>query len=403
MKFNINKLFLSVSHALDYLDIEFLDIDTYHSKRVAYIAVRIAKKLSLSNQELSNIFIYSLLHDIGLAESYFSLSNETKEYTKLSLEEKLSDHCDIGEEYFKNIDFIEYIPNIIKYHHEHYNGTGLYKLAGDEIPLYSQIIHLADSIANNFDLDNSTNENKSFIVNYVKYNQKFNPKLIDIFLEVSTTISFWLDVKEEYIVQALNRYIPDKNIKTSYKEIFNFTQLLSKLIDAKSGFTKDHSTELVNIAQQMCNFYKFNKDKEMKFLIATSLHDIGKLTIPNEILSKTESLTPNEFQKMKEHAYYTKLFLEDIDHFEDISRWASHHHERLDGSGYPFGLKDDQLSFEEQLIGCLDIYQALISQRPYKDKLSHDDSIEYLYTLANKNYINKNIVEDINTVFNQNS
>ena len=79
-------------------------------------------------------------------------------------------------------------------------------------------------------------------------------------------------------------------------------------------------------------------------------------------------------------------------------KWAANHHEKLNGKGYPQGLSEKDLSFEEQLMACIDIYQALTEKRPYKDGLSHERTISIMETMAAKGELNEGIIRDIDKV-----
>ena len=126
--------------------------------------------------------------------------------------------------------------------------------------------------------------------------------------------------------------------------------------------------------------------------LAGALHDIGKVAIRNEFLEKPGRLTNEEFAAMKHHAAYTYYILSGINDFDEIRDWASFHHERLDGSGYPFGKSASDLNTQERIMACVDIYQALIENRPYKQGISHEKACEILRDMAEKGWIDSDIV-----------
>jgi HD-GYP domain-containing protein (c-di-GMP phosphodiesterase class II) len=136
-----------------------------------------------------------------------------------------------------------------------------------------------------------------------------------------------------------------------------------------------------------------------KLYLAGAFHDIGKLAIPNTILEKPGKLEPAEFKKMQEHALYSYKILSKIHGFEDICSWACAHHEKLDGSGYPFGTKGDKLNHNQRLLCCIDIYQALTEPRPYKKPFSHETAIKMMRSMAAAGKIDRQITEDIDRVF----
>ncbi len=102
---------------------------------------------------------------------------------------------------------------------------------------------------------------------------------------------------------------------------------------------------------------------------------------------------------MKNHAYYTHEILKNLKGMRDITDWASHHHEKLNGEGYPFGLAAKDLTQEERLMTCVDIYQALTEERPYKSGFPHQKTIQMMQEMAVKGELDMSIVEDINVVF----
>lgn len=131
----------------------------------------------------------------------------------------------------------------------------------------------------------------------------------------------------------------------------------------------------------------FVEDKKIKFEIAALMHDVGKLAIPNSILNKNGSLNPKEVQIIKSHTYYTRLILSRIRGFEDITNWAANHHEKLNGKGYPLGLYGDRLSIDERIMAVCDIYEALTSDRPYRDGLPKERAIDILQRMVDNGEI----------------
>ncbi len=123
------------------------------------------------------------------------------------------------------------------------------------------------------------------------------------------------------------------------------------------------------------------------------------MAISNSILEKPDKLSDEEFTCMKKHALCTYKILSEIKDFKDITCWASYHHEKLNGQGYPFGKTAEELNHKERLMGCVDIYQALKEDRPYKAGMTHQKCISIMSDMADKGYIDKTIVKDIDKVF----
>ena len=143
----------------------------------------------------------------------------------------------------------------------------------------------------------------------------------------------------------------------------------------------------------------FDEETAQKMYLAGALHDIGKVAIGNEILEKPGKLTEDEFKTMKHHAAYTYYILSGVDDFEEIRDWTAFHHERLDGSGYPFGKSAANLNTQERMMACIDIYQALTEGRPYKQGMPHEKAYGILRDMAEKGWIDAGIVEEIDACF----
>lgn len=395
MKFNLNQFLLAVSFALDFVEIDIAGRRTNHGKRVAYITLRIAKKMGFDDEDLYDIVSLAILHDNGICEA-----NNDVIYDNINNEEHLMQHCITGEINVANYPFLKKHENIIRYHHEKYDGSGFFKLKGYEIPIMSQIICFADFMENGFLLDNMWDKNRVKIENFVKgqSGKMFKPEICEAFLEVAKSTSFRLDLEDNFINSALEKYTPQFTIELNLLDIVKMTDVFSKIIDSKSKFTRKHSKGIAEKAAIMADYYNYDAEKKTKLVIAANLHDLGKLAVPNSILDKPDKLTEEEFDVIKTHTYYTRVALSKIQGFEDITEWAANHHEKLNGLGYPYGKKANELDFNSRLMGCIDIYQALTEERPYRSTLSHSETIQIMVGMANEGFIDRDRVRDVDAV-----
>lgn len=401
MLFSLNEFLISISSALDFIEMDFLGVPSNHGKRVAYIALKLSEIFDLSNEERYDIVSLSILHDNGIAEALSREQVTTINGGILTLNESLKEHCIVGENNVKSYPFFTDTTNVIKYHHEKYDGTGYFNVKGEDIPLMSQIIFLANDIEHVFKSSGVDYNIKRKIKDYVnaEKGKSFSPRIVEAFLRQCEEESFWENIGDKNIRQYLRSKTPYFNKDLSLMEVRNITRVMSKIIDSKSEFTEIHSNELSEKAAKMADYYKKIDDEKEKLIIAADLHDIGKLAISNKILDKPGKLTKEEFEIMKEHVRYTRIALEQISGFEDITEWAANHHEKLNGSGYPFKKTGKELDFNSRLMACLDIYQALVEERPYRKSLTHGQTMEILMSMQENNLIDKNIVNDIDIVF----
>jgi HD-GYP domain-containing protein (c-di-GMP phosphodiesterase class II) len=127
--------------------------------------------------------------------------------------------------------------------------------------------------------------------------------------------------------------------------------------------------------------------------IAGYLHDIGKLAVPNYILEKSGQLSTKEWRVVHAHSYYTHSILDRVIGFEDITRWASNHHETLDGKGYPFGHSDKELCIGSRIMMVADIFTALAEDRPYRKGLNEQKIQKVFFECVQKNKLDPLVTE----------
>lgn len=402
IKFNLNQFLLALSDALDFVEIDILGATMHHSKRVAYISLRLADLYLLNDKEKFDLCSFAVLHDNGLAQEVL-LDGVSDNISKKNhhILEQYTVHCEIGEENVRNFPFLTDHKDIIKYHHENYNGSGIFGLKADEIPLIAQIIALADTVDNLFHFDNPTIENREKIVKFINKNRDilYSPSLVDKFNTLANHTSFWLDLQSANLENLLIKQLPTFEIDISLDELVEISAVFRNIVDSNSEFTSNHSSGLSQKMERMAKYYGYDDEKTKKLVIAANLHDLGKLAVSNTILNKNSSLTEEEYKIIKSHTYYTRQALEKVEGFTDIVNWASNHHEKLDGSGYPYGLSAKDLDFESRLMGCLDIYQALTENRPYREGLDHQETMSILRKHVDSNLIDGKIVDDLDKVF----
>ncbi len=400
MLIETNELLYSVSLALDAVEQELLGAAGNHSKRAAYVAMSIGKKMGMSNNELLDLAACTVLHDNALTE--YITTERRKGNNVIPKEEKdnLEFHCSKGEENAQKFPFRGRVAGVIKYHHENFDGSGYFSLAGEEIPLMSRIIRLADNLDATYFLAKIGDKKNNLIKEHVKNNAGvlYDPQIAEYFLQLFDE-NMIENLKHENINQVIENFAVKDPMEFSYEQVIEISQIFSKIIDFKSPFTLMHSSGIAEKATKLAEFYGLDDDTRNKLTIAAFLHDIGKLTVPNEYLEKPGPLTKEEFEVVKKHVYYTYEILSKITSFKEIAYWAASHHEKLSGNGYYKGYDSDELDFCARIMACVDIYQALTEDRPYRKGMTHEKAMSILYELSNKQEIDSKIVKDIDTLF----
>lgn len=400
LQIDISQLLFSVSRALDAVETELLGSTENHGKRVAYLAVLIGKRLGFTKEELIDLAASSLLHDNALTE-YMAVENQKGNH--VINRENLSNiefHCVQGQKNMQTFPLFHKEDTAVLYHHENYNGTGLFQKKGDEIPITAHIIRLLDQADVLFGLKDLTEEKQKKMEEYLRQESGslYHPRLVELFLEVLER-DVLEKLRDSRIDEVIGTVIPDYVIEFTYEEFIEISRLFAHIIDYKSPFTMRHSAGIYEKTRTMAEYYQFDRDNYYQLQIAALFHDIGKLTVPNTLLDKPGKLTEEEFNIVKRHVYYTYEILSPMSSFHKIAIWASSHHEKLDGTGYFQGLKADKLDFNSRLLACIDIYQALVEDRPYRKGMTHEDAMKILTDMKNSGKLDPKIVDDLEQVF----
>lgn len=206
-------------------------------------------------------------------------------------------------------------------------------------------------------------------------------------------------------------YQQNKEIKTQSEKLqeaydqlndlyLSVIRAITNAIDARDKFTSGHSQRVAELTVGFAKHIKLDQETIDKLEIAALLHDIGKLGIPETIITKPGKLTDEEFKLIKQHPLIGEKIVHDIEVLQDTIEVIKYHHEQYSGNGYPEGLSMDQIPIHARIIALSDAYDTMTSDRPYRKALSKDKAINEINInrgvqfdpdLANKfiSYVNK--------------
>jgi len=153
-------------------------------------------------------------------------------------------------------------------------------------------------------------------------------------------------------------------------------QAISMTVEMKDPYTSGHQRRVAELAQSIATEMGLSADRQDFIRTASSIHDIGKIAIPTEILSKPIKLTDLEFNLIKTHSQSGYDILKDIEFPWPVADVVLQHHERMDGSGYPHGLKGDDILLEARILAIADVVEAIASHRPYRPALGINLALE---------------------------
>jgi HD-GYP domain-containing protein (c-di-GMP phosphodiesterase class II) len=169
-------------------------------------------------------------------------------------------------------------------------------------------------------------------------------------------------------------------------------QVMVSAVEMRDPYTAGHQIRTADLARAIATEMGLPKDKIDGIRMAGSIHDIGKLSIPAEILSKPTKLTDIEFSLIKEHSHSGYEMLKDVESQWPLAQIVYQHHERMNGSGYPRNLKGDEILIEARIMAVADVVEAMASHRPYRPGLGIEPALEEIE--KNKGIVYDNAVAD---------
>jgi HD-GYP domain-containing protein (c-di-GMP phosphodiesterase class II) len=390
MIIRMDKLIKAIAAALDLVEGELLGASTHHGKRVAVLAAAMGRRLGIAEDVLLPLTTCALLHDNALTE--YILSERLGE----SQGQMMRLHCEYGQRNVDSLMFKTDVSGFVLYHHERPNGRGPFGKKEGEIPLGAELIALADTFDVIHHLERVLPEELPALHQELwdSMGENYSRRAVLAMLSVLNEEAL-RSLGNDRIQETAEEQIPPWFIDLEDQVMFHLAEFVAHIIDDKSVFTRRHTSQIANKAWLLGAYYGYESGLRAQFYLAAALHDIGKLAIPAAILEKPGRLTDEEFGVIKSHVSKTRELLEGIDGFEDIRAWASNHHEKLDGSGYPDGKTAAALDFNSRLLACIDIYQAVSEERPYHPGRGHGEAMKILYEMADRGGLDCGIVRDL--------
>ncbi len=368
MKIDYDQFIYALSDSLDLVGID----DFNHGKRVGYMATECARALGMSEDQQKLIYRAGLIHDCGVSS--------TRVHKKLVDELDWSEsnqHCVTGANRLSQFPPLHRYVDIIRHHHSRWEDLTKTDLAPSTKTI-SNLIFLTDRIDALTAYYNRTSRlaARETICNKIAKlrNSYFSPELVDALLSVADQEAFWISQEDHYLQASLQfRPLTSTFEELDSDQLFAMGRLFAEIVDAKSPYTAEHSFGVAGLSRYLATRCQLDEETVNKIELAALLHDLGKLNVADDILESKNSLEGDSLAAMRHHSYITYRILGRIGGLEEISCWASDHHEKLDGSGYPFKKSADEIGIESRIVMLADIFQALAQNRPYRKALRPDE------------------------------
>lgn len=190
-----------------------------------------------------------------------------------------------------------------------------------------------------------------------------------------------LEKKEKESIEELKK--SNEQLSKLFSDIVN---TLVSLVEIRDPYTAGHQRRVACLASEIAKKMKLSDDQLEEIRIASMVHDIGKMYVPAEILSKPGKLSEHEFNIIKSHPLAGYDILKNVDFPWSVSQIVLQHHEREDGSGYPHGLESNEILAEAKIIAVSDVVEAMSSHRPYRSSLGIDMALKEIKENKGKLY-----------------
>lgn len=216
--------------------------------------------------------------------------------------------------------------------------------------------------------------------------------------DIQLSLAVGYDIKKENNESIRNIFITAENnmyknkVLTGKSDRNDAIQSILQTLQAKYEEERIHAQWVSDYCRQIGEALNLRADEIKELQLAGLYHDIGKISIPDAILNKPGKLTKDEWETMKTHTLNGYQILRAADHYSNIAEYAMSHHERIDGKGYPNGIKGDDIPLFSRIIAVVDAYEAMTSDRPYRKALLKTDAIKELKRHAGTQF-DKDIVE----------
>lgn len=357
-------------------------IDTFnyllrnHHRRVAALSYYLGLELGVKGEDFIHLVVAASMHDIG------ALSVVERDSLLATDVYNPKPHCEMGYKMLKPFDIFKKVADIIKHHHIRYDDS---LEVVEDVPFQSFIIHLADRIDIILDQDACVLDQKEYVIDEIakRVGSTFHPKVYEAFLRLSKKDIFWIESTYKTIDDIFDKIGYQLEYQLTLEAVTHFSEVMARIVDYRSGYTVHHSYVVAKVAQYMGNALSRDYEFGAKLYVAGLLHDIGKIAINPDILEKPGKLTSTEYNYMKLHPYFSEQILMKLGNhkwFKDIIKWVAYHHERIDGSGYPYGLKESEIDLATKILAFSDIISALSEDRPYRGRMTHEQIMSILGT-----------------------
>ena len=347
-----------------------------HGSRVGYLVAKMLEVQGKNQKEILESYILGLLHDVG--------AYKTEEIDKLVQfeTERVYDHSIYGYLIMKVSEVMEDKVDAILHHHTPWEQ--LRKLNTQNSQL-ANLIFLADRVEIYL-----RSKHKYINAEILEKTNCFSKENIELFCETDKKYDFQKRLLDGSYINDTEKYLYQAEF--TEEELKKLIRMVAFLIDFRSESTVTHTITMVSAAVALANLMNLDKQQLDEIYTGAYIHDLGKVAIPSEVLEKPGRLDYDEMEIMKTHIILTGNIIGG--HVSDnVYKIAMRHHEKLDGNGYPYGIRGEDMSIAEKIVAVADIFSALTGKRSYKDSMPREKVVSIMQQMADNHQISAEVVQ----------
>ena len=374
--FNKFDLIRAISQVLDMVNTTLLA----HHLRTAYLADQLCRRLDLERREHNRVVLSAMLHDLGIVPLGLKADD-------LLFERDLDIHSRAGWMMLRSCPQLQEEAWLIRYHHLSWQTIVNLPERRRRSGTLANIVSLADYL----DISSRTQASPRSLRSELKAmaGRLYKPEYVEAARDLLFTPNLLPSLGEASRHLVLP---PTEDLAMSEADTTAFAHLFSRLIDSRSPFTALHSAVVGSLSVLLYRLAKGREKETQPIYLAGLLHDVGKLGVPLELIEKNGPLSADEFSQVSEHARLSYQTLLAVPGFQKVAFWGGCHHERLNGSGYPWGLTKNDIQLEARIIAVADVLTALLENRPYRPGLPAREALDILRAMAKSQDLDSDLV-----------
>jgi len=350
-----------------------------HSRRIAWLALKLAPHCGIDESEHRSIYYAALLHDVGqlwLHTEIFHRPGPAQRSDSILLWE----HPVVGAEFVSRLGILPpTVAELIRWHHEWWDGTGYPdQLRWTQIPPAAQVLRLADTFVSALSDRPSRRAlppEDAYLEIMAGAGREFGPqfpRMFALLFQMDPDVARLADPQNDPSVTLADLY---PLVGSTSEDVERLMLAIADCADARHPVLRGHSRRTADLAAHLAERLGWSVDDIDRARLFGYLHDIGMAAVPGTIVAKADRLTSLERAAVQRHVLAGFEILRRIPELEGYADHVRHHHERLDGSGYPDALTDEAIAPLARLIAVCDAFDALTTGRPYRATLDPEEAL----------------------------